>query len=231
MSTVLSDAPPTEWTLADVQARLPSFPSNRIRSYPSPGTATEEDVLEAEARSDRICELIDGTLVEKTMASFESAVAFELGYFIRHYLDANNLGMLTGEAGFLKILPGQIRARMFLLSAGSVFPERNAPKRPSIAVAPDLAVEILSEGNTPQEMVRKLREYFQAGVRLVWYIEPQSRTARAYTAEHDWTEITANGLLVGSDVLPGFELPLAHCSTESKDRGKSYRTAFFGRSP
>ena len=70
MSTVLSDAPPTEWTLADVQARLPSFPSNRIRAYPSPGTATEEDVLEAEARSDRICELIDGTLVEKTMASF-----------------------------------------------------------------------------------------------------------------------------------------------------------------
>ena len=75
MSTVLPDAPPTDWTIADVQARLPGFPADRIRVYPTPGTATEQDVLEAEARSNRICELIDGTLVEKTMASLESMLA------------------------------------------------------------------------------------------------------------------------------------------------------------
>ena len=67
MSTVLSGLPPTEWTVADVQSRLAGFPANRIRIYPLPGTAVERDVLEAEARSNRICELIDGTLVEKTM--------------------------------------------------------------------------------------------------------------------------------------------------------------------
>ena len=81
MSTVLPDAPPTQWTLADVQVHLPGFPPNRIRSYPSPGTATEADVLEAEARSGRICELIDGTLVEKVMASLESGLAAELMLF------------------------------------------------------------------------------------------------------------------------------------------------------
>ena len=56
---------------------------------------------------------------------------------------------------------------------------------------------------------RKLREYFQAGVRLVWYIKPKTRTARVYTAEHEWTEIGPNDSLSGGTVLPGFELPLA----------------------
>jgi Uma2 family endonuclease len=209
MSTVLSDAPPTQWTLADVQAHLPGFPPNRIRSYPSPGTATEADVLEAEARSGRICELIDGTLVEKVMASLESGLAAELIYFIRRYLEVNDLGMLLTGDGLLRILPAQIRAPDVSFIRWERFVGRKPPKAAIYAVAPDLAVEILSEGNTPEEMDRRLREYFQAGVRLVWYIEPKTRTARAYTAPQDWTEIGPNDSLLGGDVLPGFQLTLA----------------------
>ena len=43
-------------------------------------------------------------------------------------------------------------------------------------------VEILSEGNTPREMERKRNEYFAAGVRLIWYVEPRIRTVRVFTA-------------------------------------------------
>ena len=75
MSTVLTDASPTDWTIADVQACLPGFPRDRIRIYPPPGTATDQDVLSAKARNGRICELIDGTLVEKPMATKESMLA------------------------------------------------------------------------------------------------------------------------------------------------------------
>ncbi|MGO9115461.1 MAG: hypothetical protein ACLP9L_40135 [Thermoguttaceae bacterium] len=39
MSTVLSNTPPTEWTIGDVQTRLAGFPASRIRTYPAPGTA------------------------------------------------------------------------------------------------------------------------------------------------------------------------------------------------
>jgi Uma2 family endonuclease len=207
--TVFPDAPPTEWTMADVQARLAGFPADRIRTYPAPGTATEQDVLDAEARSNRICELIDGTLVEKTMATYESMLAFVLAYFLQRYLDTNNLGGIGGEAGLLKILPGQIRAPDVSFTRWERLPGRQSPKPPIYAVAPDLAVEILSKGNTEAEMNRKLHEYFEAGVRLVWYIEPKTRTARAYTAEHEWTEIGSDGLLLGGEVLPGFEVPLA----------------------
>ena len=82
--------------------------------------------------------------------------------------------------------------------------------KPAIyAAVPDLAVEILSEANTEAEMDRKLHEYFQAGVRLVWRIEPKTRTSRAYTSVNTWREIGPHGSLSGGDVLPGFELPLA----------------------
>ncbi len=209
MSTILPDVPPTNWTIADVQAWLPGFPPDRIRIYPTPGTATEQDVLEAEARSNRICELIDGTLVEKTMASLESMLATELIYYLRRYLETNDLGMLTAGDGLLKILPGQIRAPDVAFIRWERFPGRKPPKAAIYSVASDLAVEILSEGNTKAEMDRKLRDYFKASVQLVWYIEPETRTARAYAAASAWTEIGPDGLLLGGDVLPGFELPLA----------------------
>ncbi len=57
-------------------------------------------------------------------------------------------------------------------------------------------------------MRRKLRECFSAGVRLVWYIAPETRTARAYTAEDQWQEYGPGDSLSGGDVLPGFTLSL-----------------------
>jgi Uma2 family endonuclease len=197
MSTILPDIP------------LLGFPPERIRLYPAPGTATEEDVLEVLARSGRICELIDGTLVEKTMTTYESMLAFELAYFIRGYLATHKLGVLAGGDGLLKILPGQIRAPDVSFIRWEQLPARGAPKPPIYPAVPDLAVEVLSKGNTAEEMERKLREYFQAGVRLVWTIEPKTRTARAYTAPGEGTEIGPDGSLLGGEVLPGFVLPLA----------------------
>ncbi len=209
MSTVLTDLPPMNWTVGDVQAWLPGFPADRIHLQPTPGTATEQDVLEAEARTGRICELIDGTLVEKTMASLESMLAAELIYFVRGYLETNDLGILTAGDGLLKIFPEQIRAPDVSFIGWDRFAGHKLPKAAIYAVVPDLAVEIISEGNTVAEMNRKLRDYFQAGVRLVWYIDPKTRTARSYTAVRKWTDIGSDGSLLGGEVLPGFELPLA----------------------
>jgi Uma2 family endonuclease len=208
MSTVLPDAPPNVWTIADVQARLPGFPADRIRTYPSPGTATEQDVLEAESQTNRICELIDGTLVEKAMATYESMLALALAYFLNRYLDDNNIATLAGADGLLRILPGQVRAPDVSFIRWERLPGRGSAKPPIYAVAPDLAAEVISESNTSTEMDRKLQDYFLAGVRLVWHIEPISRTARAYTAADQWTDIGPDDSLSGGEVLPGFELPL-----------------------
>ena len=58
-------------------------------------------------------------------------------------------------------------------------------------------------------MAIKLKEYFLAGVRVVWIIDPRTGSADVYTASDEKTAIPANGTLDGGGVLPGFRLPLA----------------------
>jgi Uma2 family endonuclease len=75
-------------------------------------------------------------------------------------------------------------------------------------VVADLAIEFLSPGNTPTEMAIKLKEYFRAGVRPVWYIDLQCRRATVYRSLKDFTEIDESGTLDGGKVLPGFRIKL-----------------------
>jgi Uma2 family endonuclease len=57
-------------------------------------------------------------------------------------------------------------------------------------------------------MQRKLQDYFAAGVRLVWYVDPRTRTATVYTGPEQCTLFGESDVLSGGDVLPGFGLPL-----------------------
>jgi Uma2 family endonuclease len=209
MATVPPTAIPTDWTAADVLRHLGGIPLERIRMYPPPGMATEGDVLQAKSRFSRVCELIDGMLVEKTVGYYESLVAATIIQLLGRFLDTRDLGIVLGEAGTLRILPNQVRVPDVCFIGWEKFPNRELPREPIPAVVPDLVVEVLSEGNTEAEMQRKLRDYFSAGVRLVWYVDPRTQTARTYTAEDQCVEVGQQDSLSGGDVLAGFELPLA----------------------
>lgn len=87
-------------------------------------------------------------------------------------------------------------------------PGKVIPKVAIPYLAPDLAVEVQSESNTKQEMDRKLKDYFFAGVRLVWYIDLEKRTAAVFTSPDQGTTVAEGQDLGGGDVLPGFRLPL-----------------------
>jgi Uma2 family endonuclease len=183
-------------------------PASRIRVFPAPGTATEDDALRIAAREDRLCELVDGVLVEKVMATYESALAVILVHLIQSYLDDSPIGIALGADGALRILPTKMRIPDVSFISWDRFPGRKLPKDRVFRVAPDLAVEFISQGNTKGEMNLKLDEYFAAGVRLVWYIDPRTRTAQVYTARDRGEEIDGAGVLDGRDVLPGFQLRL-----------------------
>ena len=202
-------APPTaypmEWTLADLQERLGGIPLERIHLYPWPGLATEKDVLEVHARTGRLCELVDGILVEKPMGFYESVLAMAIGRFIGNYLESHNLGIVAGEAGMLRILGRQIRIPDVSFICWERLPQG---REPVPAVSPDLAVEVLSESNTEREIQDKLGEYFAGGTRLAWIIDPRTRTARIYHSPDQWTLVDEAGSLAGGDVLPDFELKL-----------------------
>ena len=81
---------------------------------------------------------------------------------------------------------------------------------PIPSLAPDLAVEVLSESNTPGEIRQKLTEYFDSGTRLAWVVDPAKRTVAVYHGASDATSVLAeDGKLDGEQVVPGFEMKVA----------------------
>jgi Uma2 family endonuclease len=71
-----------------------------------------------------------------------------------------------------------------------------------------LAVEVLSRKNTAREMERKRGEYFTAGVKLVWVVNPNRRTVTVFTSPGESREYAQSDTLDGGQVLPGFSLSL-----------------------
>lgn len=220
MASTVTTVVPESWTVADMLDHLGGIPPNRVHLVPTPGTATEKDVLEAKSRFGRICELVDGVLVEKTVGSYESILAGVLIHFFHVYLETRPLGVVLGADGPLRLLPNQVRIPDVSFIRWERFPGGRLPATPVFAVVPDLAVEVLSEGNTPAEMERKLRDYFQAGVRLVWYVDPQSRSVHVYTAPDRSSRVHEDQMLDGDEVLPGFQLSL-HELFARAERGSS----------
>jgi Uma2 family endonuclease len=195
-------------TLADLLERLGGVPLQRVRLHPAPGTATEADVLTRPDGQKHVCELVDGVLVEKAMGYYESLLAALLIGFLRRHLEEHDLGIVLGEAGPLRLAPGLVRIPDVSYIAWERFPDRRLPAEPMPDLAPDLAVEILSPGNTACEMGRKCEEYFSAGTRLVWIASPVDRTVRVYTSSTDSHLLGEDGTLDASPVLLGFRLPI-----------------------
>jgi Uma2 family endonuclease len=195
-------------TVADLLERLGGVSPDRILMKPPPGTATEADLIRAVDHDDRPCELVDGVLVEKAMSFRESLLMTLLASLIRAFVDPRNLGLVTGSDAMIRLFPGLVRLPDVAFVSWDRVPGRCVPSEPVVGLAPDLAVEILSPSNTPAEMARKLREYFAAGVRLVWVIDPEARTAAVFTDLDRSTVLTEAETLEGGEVLPGFVLPL-----------------------
>jgi Uma2 family endonuclease len=209
---------PTFDVFSELWESLGRVPPERIRMQPPPGTATEEDVIAAESRYNRLCELIDGTLVEKTVGWYESRVASVVGWFIETYAVQHDLGFAFGEAGMIRVEPGRVRMPDVSFLLWSHFPGRILPKGQILNLIPDLAVEVLSPKNTPAELERKRREYFLGGCKLVWEIDPVKKTVRVYTAPDESRRLGEKGKLSGGDVLPGFELLIADLFAQAGQR-------------
>src|SRR4051812_31291501 len=130
-----------EWLRA-----LGNVPLERIIFDPWPGTATEADLLRFVERDNRLCELIDGTLVEKPVGFLEAAIAMDLGTDLNNFVRANNLGVVAGADCTMRMASTR-RVRLPDVS----FVSRERLPRPGEAIptlAPDLAIEVLSESNT-----------------------------------------------------------------------------------
>jgi Uma2 family endonuclease len=207
---------PGVWTAVDLVERLGAIPLDRVRTNPPPGSATERDVIEIHDRENRLCELLDGTLLEKAMGSFESYLALYLGHLLTAFVCENRLGIVLGADGMLRLAPGLVRIPDVSFVSWDRLPGREFPREEIWKLAPDLAVEVISRGNTRQEMARKLADYFSAGVRLVWYVYPATSEVQVYEAADKCVTLGANETLDGGQVLPGFRLPVSTLFAQPK---------------
>ena len=200
---------PPEKTMADIIAALGGVPLERIRATPPPGMATAADVIRLrESPERRLCELVDGILVEKPMGAKEAILAMKIGHHLLGYVEEHDLGVVLGADGMLTLFPGRVRIPDVSFIPWEQIPGQQWPDDPMPEIPPDLAVEVLSPSNTPGEIGLKIREYFQAGTRLVWVIDPKKQNARSYTAPESSRLVAKSGSLDGGDVLPGFQLSL-----------------------
>ncbi len=205
----LIDSPSNSLTLADLWDRLGQIPLERILLSPPLGTATEDDLLlRLDGENKRVCELVDGTLVEKPMGLYESVVATWIIRLMTPYFNQHDPGILSGADGPFRLTKGLVRLPDVCFVSWAKIPDRRNWIKAISDLVPDLVIEVLSPGNTRKEMDRKLRDYFDAGVRMVWYIDPRERSAMSYKGLDQAALHDENMPLDGADVLPGFALSL-----------------------
>ena len=169
-------------TVADLLDRLGGIPASRVRLVPTPGTATEQDVIDVHDRTNRLCELVDGVLVEKVMGFDESSV---LGpacdRFLAELSEASRPRQAHRRRRHDATVPrpcANSRRRVHLLEALSE--ERRGSAARSPRWHPTLSWKF-SARETPRARWRKLDEYFRAGVLQVWYVDPKRRKVRVFT--------------------------------------------------
>jgi len=202
-------------TLQDLVDRLGGIPLSRILARPAPGSATEADLLEVNDGKRRLCELVDGILVEKAMGLRESLLAGVILAMLRDFVIPRNLGFVSGEAGTMRLFQGLVRVPDVAFVSWSRVPEGRIPKEPMPQLAPDLAVEVLSLSNTKAEMHRKRKEYFEAGVEVVWEVDPEERTVAVYEKGQDQPRVYDRTQTIECRYsLTGFQLVLADLFSE-----------------
>ncbi|HEV2296100.1 MAG TPA: Uma2 family endonuclease [Tepidisphaeraceae bacterium] len=188
------------------------LPLERIVMDPWIGMATERDLLKLiEGADKRLCELVDGTLVEKPVGIKESRIAIKLSTALSVFLAGKKLGFVSGEAGPFRLRAKRVRLPDVAYTSHASLPAPDSADAPILPSPPTIAAEVISESNTTAEMRRKIREYFESGTRLVSLIYPKTRTIAVFESASDEPArvLTEGETLDAAGILPGFSITVA----------------------
>lgn len=180
-----------------------------MNSETIPRVSTAEELLKLSNDGWRY-ELIRGGLRKMSPAGGEhGVVAMRIGSRLDQAVSVNRLGLvLAAETGFLlERDPDTVRAPDVAFVSRNRIPSDGLPKGywPG---APDLAVEVVSPNDAPQEVEEKVAAWLRGGASEVWVIDPVSRSV-AIHGRSDRHEILSEGdVLAGGELLPGFRCPI-----------------------
>lgn len=151
-------------------------------------------------------ELVDGEAREVSAGHEHDAIGANIIALLMPF--ARGRGVLAGSQAGFRMTSGNIRSpdvsftRKERLSGGK-------PARGFENLAPDLCIEIISPTEDPNEMQRKLQEYFDAGAQQVWHLWPESVQATIYSALTEAVALQADDEITAGDLLPGFRVRVA----------------------
>ena len=171
-----------------------------------------EEFLELAQRpeyQDRQIELVEGEIVEMSKSTIRHGViTMRLSMKIASCVDENDLGWVTAaETGFVvgRSPAGRATVRGLDIAFISKAKMPNPLPFKLFELAPDLAVEVISPGNSADDIHRKVRELLKAGTPLIWIVYAETRTVVVHTSASAVT-YEESDTLSGGDVLPGFEV-------------------------
>jgi Uma2 family endonuclease len=151
-------------------------------------------------------ELVKGVVITMAPPGFRhGTVQLNAGVLIRSFLKTHDMGRVATETGVItERAPDSVRGPDAAYWSYERLPKVQVPEvYPELAA--DLCVEVLSPSNTPKHMLSKLEEYFASGVRMVWVLDPETKSMYVYRNATEGRILTENAQLTGEDVLPGFE--------------------------
>jgi Uma2 family endonuclease len=152
-------------------------------------------------------EIVDGKVeIKKPSGLRASGIATRIAVKLGIYLKTNNIGRLYGaDATFTTVNENERMADVAL-----VFNVKLQEGEPisKASFAPDLAVEVISPTDMNSKVVKKVREYFAAGVRRVWLVEPEHETVTVYLSLNQTRIFYKNEDMIDEEILPNFRLPL-----------------------
>lgn len=177
-----------------------------ILTEPAPGT------LPPVGEDEPLFEIIEGQYVElPPMSQFAARLASRIHVKLAAFNDSNDLGETVVEVLFrLPLDKDRNRRPDVAFVSYKRWPKGTPSKTTENAwpVVPELAVEVVSPTDRAEEVMEKVREYFQVGVELVWVIYPSLRLWTVYESLASSRTLTVADELDGGTVLPGFRLSL-----------------------
>jgi len=183
---------------------------------PPVSTTSLEQMTLPPQDSETLYEIVDGEIREiPHMGAYAGLLASILVRILGQYAEQNKLGVVVMEVLFRlrHDLPARRPDIAFVSSANWKASNLGQDDPPEWKIAPDLSIEVISPSNTANEIEDKLRDYFAAGVQLVWVIHPRHRRVYVYESPIKARILSEMDELDGGGVLPGFKVRLASLFT------------------
>jgi Uma2 family endonuclease len=169
---------------------------------------TAKDLSEMEEEGE-FCDLVDGELV-RVSPSFlpEARVVRTVQRLLDNFVFSRQLGEIFGPDLGYELTPHHVRAPDVSFVSAEKLAAYGNPQE-FAKVLPDFVVEVISPEVKYGYLQRKIRDYFEAGVRLLWIVNPEMQTVTVHRSPVDLRILTAADTLSGEDVMPGFSCPIA----------------------